>query len=697
MTQSARVGRRRPPAPAPTPAPAPSPAAAQPAAAGPVIIFVAFALVVVSGGALLLGPPAVLLAVCLVAGVGLTYLSGLTFDFEERLAYGAVVGAMTVALATFATALLLGLNLVTVVVGCVLALVASAVGWAVAGDTLSSDLTSLGSRWIARPDARHPWPLLLVLAICWPFAIHLLGQAYVYKSTGLYAGYVNIWGDWAAHLTFAGSFIYGSNFPPEYPIDPGHHLGYPFMIDFLAATLVPLGSSLTSALVLTSGYMGLAFPAVFYLAATRLTGSRLAALLGLFVFVLGGGLGFTYLFGDLDRLGPAVFDHLPREYTLDRRVNYQWLNPVLAYLLPQRSILFGLTVPLIVLTTLWRAVREPETSWRPFLAAGVVIGLMPLFHVHGYATTVVLAAVWALFIRQRRWVTFFAPALVLGLPTLAWMWPPAAAQACSVSLSHFSCRFALGWMAASNGHNDPIWWFWLKNTSLFIPLLLVAQFWRSAVPTGFALYHAPLWLWFLVPNVVLLEHWDWDNTKFFVFWYAFGAVLVGGALAALFKHSPPATVLAAACVILLCLSGGLDLYRASNFSQNSVQFTDPSGLAVADWARENTEPDAVFLVAPEHNHPIPTLGGRRVMVGFPGWLWTYGLDDFQSKTDDAELMLKGDPQTPELVRKYRIDYVVIGPAELSPQHRASAAYWNQHATRVYANREYTVYRVKTTQ
>ena len=38
---------------------------------------------------------------------------------------------------------------------------------------------------------------------------------------GLYAGYVNIWGDWAAHLSFAGSFAYGHNFPPRVPDRPG--------------------------------------------------------------------------------------------------------------------------------------------------------------------------------------------------------------------------------------------------------------------------------------------------------------------------------------------------------------------------------------------------------------------------------------------------------------------------------------------
>src|SRR5207247_874104 len=92
-----------------------------------------------------------------------------------------------------------------------------------------------------------------------------------------YAGYGNIWGDWAAHLTYAGSFAFGHNFPPEFPVDPGHHLGYPFMVDFLAADLVPLRLSLPATLPATSGMLGLAFPTVLSLAALGWVQARVYA------------------------------------------------------------------------------------------------------------------------------------------------------------------------------------------------------------------------------------------------------------------------------------------------------------------------------------------------------------------------------------------------------------------------------------
>ena len=200
-----------------------------------------------------------------------------------------------------------------------------------------------------------------------------------------------------------------------------------------------------------------------------------------------------------------------------------------------------------------------------------------------------------------------------------------------------------------------------------------------------------MWLWFLVPNVIVLQPWDWDNTKFFIFWALLGSVVVGGVLARMFQRGPGMVIAAAALMILLGLSGALDLARASDLQVSAVQFTDAGGLNVAEWVRGHTSPTAVFAVADEHNNPIPTLAGRRVMIGYPGWLWTYGLPDFVNKGADQKRILAGDTTTPDLVRKYGIDYVMIGPQEIP--HGASRAYWDEHGTLVYDKQGYAVYQV----
>src|SRR5205814_6651956 len=129
-----------------------------------------------------------------------------------------------------------------------------------------------------------------------------------------------------------GSFAYGHNFPPEFPIDPGHHLGYPFMVDFLAADLVPLRLPLTATLTATSGLLGLALPAVLYLAAVRFTAGRAASAIAVFVFLLRGGLGCIYLRDPPQRAGMSALAHRPREHPLNRDAQLRSLNPVPAHL-----------------------------------------------------------------------------------------------------------------------------------------------------------------------------------------------------------------------------------------------------------------------------------------------------------------------------------------------------------------------------
>ena len=645
-------------------------------------------------GYLWIGVPALLFAVCIASGYGITFLSGLDLEPEERLAFGSVLGMMAATLAGFGLASAFGISVLTVWSGVAIAIAVSIPGWILARPRLVTEVRRMGERWWCFPlSAGHPWPLLLVALITGAYTLKIMGQAYQFLPGGLYAGQLGIWGDWAAHLTYAGSFAYGANFPPEFPIDPGHRLGYPFMIDFLAASLVPLGASLPTSLVLTSGLLGLAFPVVMYLAAVRLLGSRLAAALGLFVFLLGGGLGFIYFGRDVDASGWGILQGLPREYTHLTDQNYQWLNPVLANLLPQRSTLFGFSIVMIVLAILFIARNRP--GWAPFAFAGVLVGITPAFHVHSYGTAVALAAFWTVANRRREWLAFFIPALVLGLPVVLWMWPPSHTVTCG---NHFAGLCVQpGWLAAADGHHDNVIWFWIKNLGLFVPLVLVAQLWKGLNPTGFGRHFAPVWLWFLVPNLVLFHPWDWDNNKFFIFFEMLGALMVGALLAALFKRGREAAILAVVLCVVLGASGGLDLLRSTQASVSTIQFTDNPGLDVAAWARTSTAPRAMFVTAPEHNSPIPSLAGRRVVLGYTGWVWSYGLSDWSDREAAIRTILSGGPGTPGLLARYGVDYVVIGPQERAyaraGQVTASDGYWKSHGLVVYRNSTYTVYQV----
>lgn len=673
------------------------------------------------------------------AGFAITLLSGLRLTIEERIFFGAVLGLVVVTALTFGFFLAFGLGPVSLGLGFGVTAGVGTVGALVGRASLASELREFTARWTSPLRGRnYPWALLLLLLMCWTYTLHFFSHAYVLDAEGLHAGYITIWGDWGAHLSYAGSFAYGDNRPPEFFIDPGNRLGYAFAIDFLAAMLVPLGATLTSSLVISSTVVALAFPGVMYCAGLRLVRSQAAAALAVLIFAMMGGIGFIYFLADIDKQGIAAVTAPPHEYTLNRDLGYQWLDPVLAYLVPQRSVLFGFSLVLISVTFLWITkadAAQESTGLRhkavhPLLFTGVVVGALPAFHPYAYGTAIALGGMWAVMEREgtgawwraslhglRAQLPFLIPALALGLPVLLWLLPATGSN---------SIRFVPGWLAFAGAKGnafpevplhdlpDRLWgwlvgglpgltvvnvvawcWFWIKNLSLFVPLLVIAQVCSGVVPDRLRTRFLPLWLWFVIPNLFVLQPWEWDNTKFFVFWALFGSMLVAALVVRIATAGTAGRVLAAACVVLLVFAGGIDLYRASNYtiSSRDLLFTDAGGVRLANWLRANTDPHAIFLTAHEFNQPVAALAGRRVVLGYPGWLYTYQVADYSTKQADVERMLRGDPQTPELVRRYQVDYVVIGPLERGDQYKASVDYWKVNATQVRDDGGYLVFRV----
>jgi hypothetical protein len=113
-------------------------------------------------------------------------------------------------------------------------------------------------------------------------------------------------------------------------------------------------------------------------------------------------------------------------------------------------------------------------------------------------------------------------------------------------------------------------------------------------------------------------------------------------------------------VLLLGTAGGaLSLAREATLRWPLVE-GDEVALGMA--LRRVTAPGARFLTADRHTHPVPVVAGRRVVLGYRGWLWTYGLDS-DRVLEDVRSMYAGGAGVPALLRRYAVDYVVVGPWE----------------------------------
>ncbi len=123
----------------------------------------------------------------------------------------------------------------------------------------------------------------------------ILSLSYATTPNGISAGSLAVWGDWSAHLAYAGSFAYGDNRGLDLPTATGAGFRYHFLADFFGAIFTVSGSTLQQSMALSEWMLAAAFPPLLWCMVMRLTRSRLTAALTLLLLTLSGGVGALVL------------------------------------------------------------------------------------------------------------------------------------------------------------------------------------------------------------------------------------------------------------------------------------------------------------------------------------------------------------------------------------------------------------------
>ena len=510
---------------------------------------------------------------------------------------------------------------------------------------------------VAVPEVPTPGrPLLLVLgvaAIAWAL---FWSQALRMTPDGISAGTVGIWGDWSLHLGDVSSFAYGDNFPPENPRFAGRGYPYHYLTSITVAAMVRLGMDPVHALPLHSFLLCLLVAAGLTAFALRLTGDSAVAALALVLFLLGGGLAWWWGLDealrthDLTRTLARV-----REVSAQGARGYEWQNVHLALLVPQRGYLYGFPLGLLILTLVYDA--EESGDVRTFAIAGVVAGLLPLAHLSTLLALALITPFLVLLHPRSGWAAFFGLWVALAVPQLYWQQGGSAGPASAL-------RLQPGWMAGS----VPWVWFWLKNLGCFVPLLVVAFLDRSLLPRRSVRYLLGFMPVFVLANLLVFQPWDWDNTKILVYWYLAGCILVAALLCRTWREVGVGSRVVVALALVTLLLSGVLLHLDQALGMDRHLMLTREEVQLAEQVRARTPPRALFAAGPRHNHPISLLAGRRLLMGFPGYLWSTGID-FSARQRDVEAIFSLSPAAPELLRAYGVNYVVIGPFEL---HRLRA-------------------------
>jgi hypothetical protein len=615
------------------------------------------------------------------SGTLATYLYDENASFGARLCAGAALGLSALGLVSFVVASFVGLSgmavfFSTAICCSPLALLTDAATL----ERLKRDLDGVSNftRQLVRPDltAIGYFVFYAVTAI-------VLGQVFsravIEDSTGLSTGLLNNFGDLPFHLSVITSFAFGNNFPPEDPTYAGVRFTYPFISDFISAVFVRCGADLRESMFIPNFILGMSFVGLVHRWALVMLRDRLAAIITPLIVILNGGFGWTLLFEKAGTNEGGLFGvlmDLPPSFTIIPETTWRWGNAISTLLVPQRGFLMGLPLATIVFTQWWLATSEkPEPSvtgkktrqknvetqpsrfslnTRRMIAAGVAAGLLPLVHAHSFVVVMAMAGCLALIrFRWREWFAFFAVASVIAIPQLLWSTIHSAVDAGSFF------AWEVGW---DHGQDNPIW-FWFKNTGIFIPLIFAAILSKRdgyVVPKRLLLFYLPFTLCFIIPNVLKMAPWIWDNIKVLYYWWLASAPIVALLLARLWREGRIRRIIAVLLFVCVTLAGALDV---AGIALRSVKYEvfDTAGIRFAEFVKQQTTPRALIIHAPVHNTPV-FLTGRRSLMGYPGHIWTHGLQFVQRESEIKRIYL-GSPDAEQLIRNYGIEYAVVGPQE----------------------------------
>ncbi len=498
------------------------------------------------------------------------------------------------------------------------------------------------------------------------------------EAGNLYALHT-VWADYPFHTSVITSFVYSDSFtfPPIYPQFLHTEMHYPFLLDFYSAVLMKAGLGLRGAIIIPNILFQSALFGLFFFFAYRLTSLKKVGALAVVIFIFSG-------------------------YPPDlQSVGIHFLNPMYAVIMPQRTAMLGMAISFAVYILLYEALFQKEESeggikselqYKELFLAGALIGLLPYIHAHSFMATafvsVVLISIVVLkdLLENRfnqkgtrkilcmRDLKFFicvcTPLILLSLPQILCI---------RTGVTENFFVFFPGWTEQNSSLIlGADWSLFGAISSSAKSILLVLKLWVLnlgilffLLPLGFLkstrnvrTFYLPFLLLFVLANLVKFQPWYFDNYKLFLHWYALTVILVTVAIFWLCesvreKRRPIGALVLVVLVISCTLFGFVAHARMMDMN---YRMWSGEEIQVAEWVRDNTESNSVFLTGSAHNHPIPSLSGRQRVMGYEGWLWSHGINWMrinERKRDEIE-MYKGNYT---LINEYGVDYVCVGPYE----------------------------------
>jgi hypothetical protein len=208
--------------------------------------------------------------------------------------------------------------------------------------------------------------------------------------------------------------------------------------------------------------------------------------------------------------------------------------------------------------------------------------------------------------------------------------------------------------------------FWWLNFGLWFPLvglLLGVSAWRAwkkgvrpgdRLPEDLAFLISAVVI-FILGMVVKFAPWGWDNLKLMIWGY----FIILPYLWARLIRPWPWHLRAAICVALFG-SGFVTLF--GGLATGGHGFANRGEVDWLGVALRKVPVEARFAAYPTYNHPL-LLQGRKVVLGYPGHLWTQGFADYGKTYTKLQSLMQGEPNWRQIAAELRVRYIFWGKEE----------------------------------
>ena len=150
-----------------------------------------------------------------------------------------------------------------------------------------------------------------------------------------------------------------------------------------------------------------------------------------------------------------------------------------------------------------------------------------------------------------------------------------------------------------------------------------------------------------------------------------------------------------ALLLVLCTNAAvftLGREFVSGTKDHAIRLFSASDAKAAEYILENTEPDALFLTASNHNNAVAALTGRNILCGSPSYLFYHGLN-YGAPLALAEELLTSEDSFERLHAELGIDYVYLGDYERGTVGCISAEILASHYPLVFTDGRVSIYKI----